>query len=48
MKYKNIKINNQNKGAVLRDTLKLLDWELKRIADSFEDMGKDIKPEDMK
>ena len=37
-----------NTGHAMRSTIKQLDWELKRITDSFEDMGKDIKTEDLK
>jgi hypothetical protein len=35
-------------GHSMRDTIKLLDWDLKRIADFFDSMGKDIKTEDLK
>ena len=46
----NVFVNNAivNTGHAMRDTIETLDWELKRIADSFEEMGKDIKAEDLK
>jgi hypothetical protein len=37
-----------NTGHAMKDTISRLDWGLKRIIDTFMDMGKDIKSKELK